>query len=1153
MQCNSATVIAIEAIFLITVVAVITHQWIASINAERLSFSASRILANTCSATERLLAAAIPKQILPSLLEFTSTNRNWSEIPATAEPDVTIIFVRFPHLSHAAFPRAAVAAVAHLSTLWDLCDATATLHGCTTLQVNDIEYIGVVGLRGSGGGTCNENAAVAVRAGLAILKALPREFADVVTVSVHSGPVLAGFVGTLRPRFNLVGDTINMASRIAKFVGKPGGMTVSATTFERVAELFDATERVAMIKNRGDTSVFDITREKVSSTLLSPAVATVSEPVQSDHLVSSESPSATVLTRRFAPLPFNFASFIGECSNLDYSTQHVSQEHSRFVIALLATLMLYILLSAIFVRNMSSQLLWIDVAFFIIAVALELVTIVPPHLNHYIFNMSGATAGSLANWICKLALPFLAHDISVAALACVVIVFFPSKYLKPFHRCIILALTVTIVSLLGYFDYYRERHEGTGMGINAGSNSEEAPSLLWVWLAWVASTSSVIQGAYETQVVLAQAKTLCAVQSVGAAVIRHLLPRSLFERIKSGHEITALTVENKDVAVLVADIAGFNALYETLASPEIVFEKVNSAFREFERVAHAEGAFKVKAIGNSIVFTSGLRDFPGPAADCAARVALLARVARGLHAAASHLKIQLRIGIHVGFLVSGVMNSRGFVYDVWGEGIDHAMSAEASAPPGATAFTAEAALVAGYSITHGLTPGEQRVDAEGVALRCFYNLLPQNEDAMTCNNDKNNKVSRGDVSELIETQVSRKGAFVTHADAEIGVGAWSWSWDVLSIENESGLPSVALSLLRPSLACGLFSEAAAVTAIGALCASYGKLPFHNAFHGVAVTQSAMMIARTVPAFRAALSDFDVFLLGMAALGHDAGHRGFSNAYEFAARSSIALTYGVDGPVLERFHTATTLSILQSSGVLELLDSETRADAMHTVTAAIMATDMLRHDTIVADLAAQGSSSSSSSGGGSINSLTPDAVIGALIHCADLSAHAFPNAIASKWAERIAAEFSQQVSAEVLNGLPITSFMIGQDKPLARARLQAGFCGSVVAPLWRALSKHADGALDEPLRNIEENTRIYVARTKWLTENPVISIGGGFFSRFETVKRSEKPLVAFELEDLLKLAITNTNVPVSVINTVVSNAQGNTVPLEGLMDVAYSND
>ena len=303
----------------------------------------------------------------------------------------------------------------------------------------------------------------------------------------------------------------------------------------------------------------------------------------------------------------------------------------------------------------------------------------------------------------------------------------------------------------------------------------------------------------------------------------------------------------------------------------------------------------------------------------------------------------------------------------------------------------------------------------------------------------------------------------------------TWTFNVFLDNKESLLPFVALELLRPFLVSSMVSEAVALSITTKLCATYTQLPFHNVFHGVSTMQVALTIAHTVPKVSASLTDFEVFLLAVASLGHDAGHTGYNNAYEVAVKSSIALAHGNDGPVLERFHASQTNAIIEASGALAFLDDNAREAALYSIMSAIMATDMAQHNAIVNDL------EQCIETDGGLGALSLDALLCPIVHCADLSAHAFSRDVSLAWTARISDEFANQINAEKCSGLLQTPFLLGLERPLARMKMQAFFCTTVVMPLWRALAALCDGALDEPMRNLNANAEYYADECKSLIE------------------------------------------------------------------------
>ncbi len=168
--------------------------------------------------------------------------------------------------------------------------------------------------------------------------------------------------------------------------------------------------------------------------------------------------------------------------------------------------------------------------------------------------------------------------------------------------------------------------------------------------------------AYQARDNFANIEALDEEQLTSRAILMHVLPQKIVNQLIAGTHSSTLTTVNHDVALLCADIVGFTAMCAVATNPSLIFGIVNGALREFERVAHAEGAFKVKTVGDCIIFAAGLRDFPVPAESRTERVALLARVAVGIHKSIAHLALRVRIGIHIDSVVSGVMDSHGFIY-----------------------------------------------------------------------------------------------------------------------------------------------------------------------------------------------------------------------------------------------------------------------------------------------------------------------------------------------------------------------------------------------------------------------------------------------------------------------------------------------------------
>jgi guanylate cyclase len=173
-------------------------------------------------------------------------------------------------------------------------------------------------------------------------------------------------------------------------------------------------------------------------------------------------------------------------------------------------------------------------------------------------------------------------------------------------------------------------------------------------------------------------------------LLLNILPAPIAERLKASEESIA---EHSDgVTVLFADIVGFTPL-STRKMPHELVEFLNRIFSEFDALADAHGLEKIKTIGDAYMAVAGL---PQPWPDHAARAA---RMALAMCDAAARLsaetgeKLALRIGLHSGPVVAGVIGSRKFTYDMWGDRVNTASRMESHGLPGAIHCTEATAML----------------------------------------------------------------------------------------------------------------------------------------------------------------------------------------------------------------------------------------------------------------------------------------------------------------------------------------------------------------------------------------------------------------------------------------------------------------------------
>ncbi|MBD1915400.1 MULTISPECIES: adenylate/guanylate cyclase domain-containing protein [Cyanophyceae] len=142
-----------------------------------------------------------------------------------------------------------------------------------------------------------------------------------------------------------------------------------------------------------------------------------------------------------------------------------------------------------------------------------------------------------------------------------------------------------------------------------------------------------------------------------------------------------------EVTILFADIVGFTSLSHHL-SPIKLVDLLNQIFSAFDSLAEQLDLEKIKTIGDAYMVAAGL---PTPRADHAEAIAEMALAMQQVTAsfqAESGEPLEIRIGINTGVAVAGVIGTKKFIYDLWGDAVNVASRMETSSEPGQIQVTA---------------------------------------------------------------------------------------------------------------------------------------------------------------------------------------------------------------------------------------------------------------------------------------------------------------------------------------------------------------------------------------------------------------------------------------------------------------------------------
>ena len=158
-------------------------------------------------------------------------------------------------------------------------------------------------------------------------------------------------------------------------------------------------------------------------------------------------------------------------------------------------------------------------------------------------------------------------------------------------------------------------------------------------------------------------------------LLLNVLPQRIVDRLHQGE--TAIADRVDDVAVVFSDFVGFTQLAAQRPAASIVAD-LSTLFSRFDVICDAHGVEKIKTIGDAYMAAAGLAGTGIDPVEPAARAALDMRAA----VEGSGTGWQVRIGISVGPVVAGVIGTRRFAYDVWGDTVNLASRLESTAGSG---------------------------------------------------------------------------------------------------------------------------------------------------------------------------------------------------------------------------------------------------------------------------------------------------------------------------------------------------------------------------------------------------------------------------------------------------------------------------------------
>jgi class 3 adenylate cyclase len=162
-------------------------------------------------------------------------------------------------------------------------------------------------------------------------------------------------------------------------------------------------------------------------------------------------------------------------------------------------------------------------------------------------------------------------------------------------------------------------------------------------------------------------------------LLLNVLPKAVADRLKQGERI--IVDSFREATVVFADIVGFTSFSANMA-PSRTVQLLNDLFSGFDKLAETYQLEKIKTIGDSYMFVGGI---PTPEPEHADRCAWMALDMLEVLKHFNHrnsINLDLRVGLNSGPVVAGIIGTKKFSYDLWGDTVNVASRMESQGQPG---------------------------------------------------------------------------------------------------------------------------------------------------------------------------------------------------------------------------------------------------------------------------------------------------------------------------------------------------------------------------------------------------------------------------------------------------------------------------------------
>lgn len=221
----------------------------------------------------------------------------------------------------------------------------------------------------------------------------------------------------------------------------------------------------------------------------------------------------------------------------------------------------------------------------------------------------------------------------------------------------------------------------------------ESQVMLFSFVAWITLIFALLAGRvaeHKSRLTWIQGKTIreqnitiAREKEASENLLQNMLPTFIADQLKANPDVIANS--HDDVSVLFVDLVGFTRLASDLP-PDRVVEILNQIFSKFDALSDKHQLEKIKTLGDGYMAAGGL----SKKEDHLERIALLAFDMMEFMNSNEEIKkhgLKIRIGIHAGPVIAGVIGKRRYTYDLWGDTVNLASRLESQGEAGKIAVS----------------------------------------------------------------------------------------------------------------------------------------------------------------------------------------------------------------------------------------------------------------------------------------------------------------------------------------------------------------------------------------------------------------------------------------------------------------------------------